>query len=80
VEIVRQLLVDGVDVVPLLRDDAASARRRPELEALVEADCSFVWIAEGQRAIEAVGLDDGRRGWLDWLAPWESYHVRIETW
>ena len=39
---------------------------------------SIVWIAQGQRAIEATGVDEARQGWLDWLEPWETYHVRIE--
>jgi hypothetical protein len=33
VEIVRRLLVGGVDVVPLIRDDATWTRRRAEIEA-----------------------------------------------
>ena len=78
VEIVKKLLVDGVDVVPLARDDAISARRRSELEALYEPDCPVTWFAHGQRVIEATGWDDVRRRWLDWLAPWETYRVRIE--
>ena len=78
VEIVRTLLVDDADVVPLIRDDATRTRRRAEIEALFESDCAVAWIAEGQRVIEATGLDDAYRGWLDWLAPWETYHVQIE--
>jgi ketosteroid isomerase-like protein len=68
----------GADVVPLFRDDAAWTRWRTEIEALFEPDCVVVWIAHGQRAIEATGLDDSRQRWLDWLEPWETYHAQVE--
>ena len=77
-EIVKRLLVDGVDVVALARDDAISTRRRTELEALYEPDSTVIWFAHGQRALEATGWDDARRRWLDWLEPWETYRVDIE--
>ena len=70
--------MDGVDVVPLARDDATWTRRRAEIEAFFAPDCAVAWIAQGQRAIEATGFDEARQGWLDWLEPWETYHVQIE--
>jgi ketosteroid isomerase-like protein len=78
VEIVSRLLVDDADIAPLFRDDATWTRRRAEIDALVEPDCPVTWIAQGQRMIEATGLDDSRQGWLDWLEPWEIYHTQIE--
>jgi ketosteroid isomerase-like protein len=78
VEIVKRLLVDGADVVPLVRDDAAWTRRRGETEELFEPDLSVSWIAHGQRPIEATGIDEARQSWLDWLEPWETYRVQIE--
>jgi hypothetical protein len=57
VEILKRLLVDGADVVPLVRDDAIYAKRREETEALFEPDASVAWIAHGERPIEAMGLD-----------------------
>ena len=78
VEIVSRLLVDGVDVVPLVRDDATWAKRRSETEELFEPDASVAWIAHGQRPIEATGLDDARQSWLDWLEPWETYRAQVE--
>jgi ketosteroid isomerase-like protein len=77
VEVVRRLLADDADVVPLVRDEATYAGIMGELEAFVEADCAFAWIGHGLRGIEATGLEEARRGWLDWLEP-ESYHVQIE--
>jgi ketosteroid isomerase-like protein len=79
VEIVRSLLPpDGADLIPLARDDATYTRRRAEMEARFASDYAVVWIADGQRVIEATGLDDSRQGWLDWLEPWETYHAQIE--
>ena len=69
---------DGADLVPLVRDDATYTTRRAEIEARFASDFAIAWIAEGQVAIEATGLDDSRRGWLDWLEPWETYHAQIE--
>ena len=81
-EVVRrvfvEVLVDGADVAPLFRDDATWTRRRAELEAIFEPDCAVAWIAQGERPIEATGLDDSRQGWLDWLEPWETYHAQVE--
>jgi ketosteroid isomerase-like protein len=78
VELVRQLLVDDIDVAPLIRDDATWTRRRAENEAFFAPDYAVVWIAQGQRAIEATGFDEARQGWLDWLEPWATYHAQIE--
>jgi ketosteroid isomerase-like protein len=81
-EVVRRVFVevpvDGADVAPLVRDDATWTRRRAELEAIFEPDCAVAWIAQGERLIEATGLDDSRQGWLDWLEPWETYHAQVE--
>jgi ketosteroid isomerase-like protein len=80
VEVVRCWLAswDGVDAGAVIRDDATWRRSSAEIEALFESDYAVAWIAHGQRVIEASGLDDSRRGWLDWLEPWETYHVHIE--
>jgi len=79
VELVRRLHPpDGADLVPLIRDDATWTRRRAEIEAHFESDYAAAWIAEGQRVIEATGVDGSRRGWLDWLEPWDSYHFQTE--
>ena len=82
VEIVGRVFQDvdvgGADVAPLFRDDAAWSKRRVELEAVFEADYRVTWFAQGQRTIEATGWDGSRQGWLDWLEPWETYHVQVE--
>lgn len=73
-----EVLVDGADVAPLFRDDATWTKRRAELEAIFEPDCAVAWIAQGERPIEATGLDESRQAWLDWLEPWETYHAKVE--
>ncbi len=78
VEIVRRLLVDDVDVAPLFRDDATWTAMMAEIEALYEPDCAVVWVAQGQPVIEATGFDEARKGWLNWLEPWATYHAQIE--
>lgn len=78
VELVKRLLVDDADLVPLIRDHATYARMRAEVEALFDADCTFGWIAHGERAIEAIGLDASRQAWINWLEPWESYRAQVE--
>jgi ketosteroid isomerase-like protein len=80
VEVVRTWLApwDGVDAAAVFRDDATWTRSRAEFEAFFESDYAIAWIAQGQRVLEASGWDDSRRGWLDWLEPWETYHVHIE--
>jgi ketosteroid isomerase-like protein len=82
VEVVRRVFrdvdVDGADVAPLFREDVIWAKRRAELEAIFEPDYAVTWFAQGQRTIEATGWVGSRRGWLDWLEPWETYRVQVE--
>jgi hypothetical protein len=79
VEVVRGWLSlwEGVDAVAVIRDDAAWTRWKAEIEAFVEPDCAFAWIALGQR-VEATGLDDFRQAWLDFFEPWESVRNELD--
>jgi ketosteroid isomerase-like protein len=74
VDLVRSLLWEGIDAAAFVRDDAAWAARRAEVEALFEPDCAFAWIAHGQLGVEATGLDEARAAWLEFFGPWESVH------
>lgn len=77
VEIVTRMLWDGIDAVPLVRDDAALAAYLAEVAPFLEPDCVFSWMAPGGR-FEARALDDEvRRVWLDFFKPWDS--LRFET-
>ena len=77
VDLVRQALWDGVDVVPLIRDEAASTRFLAEMETIFAGDCAFAWIMLGQR-VEATGLDEARQVWLNFYAPWESLRSEVD--
>jgi ketosteroid isomerase-like protein len=74
VDLVRSLVWEGLDAAAFVRDDAAWAARRAEVEALFEPDCVFAWIAHGQLGLEATGLDEARAVWLEFFEPWESVH------
>ena len=77
VEIVRSALWDGVDGVPLLRDDVARAKWWAELEAIFSPDCAFAWNFQGQRT-EANSPGEALRFWLDFYEPWESLYSEVE--
>ena len=77
VDVVRKLVWDGVDAVPLIRDDTTWTRWRAEIEAIFAPDCAFAWIGLGLRT-EATGLDEARQVWLDWFEPWESMRADVE--
>jgi len=77
VELVRSVVWDGVDAVPLVQDDAAWARWIAGVEKIFEPDCAFAWIAPGQR-VDVTGLDAFRRFLLDWFKPWDSVYADIE--
>jgi ketosteroid isomerase-like protein len=78
VQLVRRLLWDGVDAVPIVRDDAALATWLAEIGPLLAPECVFAWIAPGGR-VEVKALDEEvRRVWLDFFEPWESLRFEIE--
>ena len=77
-EVVRALLWDGVDAIPVIRDDTAWISYKAQVEPFVEAGCAFVWIFGAGQRIEVVGLDESRQVWLDWFEPWESVHNEFE--
>jgi SnoaL-like protein len=77
VELVRQLQPPpNVDLVTLFRSEAGTSRLFETLAPFLQDD----FIAAGSRIqdSEFVGLAGLKRGWADWLEPWESYRVEIE--
>jgi ketosteroid isomerase-like protein len=68
------LVVDGVDYVPLFRDDAAWAALAEAIAPYYHEDveCRMVRF-DGEATYK--GLGSLRAAWLDWLIPWESYRV-----
>jgi ketosteroid isomerase-like protein len=83
VELVRSLQpAPETDLAALFRDDATWEAAREGLGAVFDPDCesAIVMPGSGDAATRRTyrGVDGLRDAWLDWLAPWESYHVRIE--
>jgi ketosteroid isomerase-like protein len=80
VEFVRSLQpAPETDLAATLRDDAAAAVALGALRPFVHEDVEIVGPnIISREEITYVGLDGLRAGWLDWLAPWESYRVEIE--
>jgi ketosteroid isomerase-like protein len=78
-EVVRRLVAlwEGDAQIASLRDDAAWALYKPEIEPLFEPDCTFAWIGGGIGP-EHSGLDGFREGWLDIYAAWESGRNHFE--
>jgi ketosteroid isomerase-like protein len=80
VAIVRRLLgpFEGGDIAPLFRDEALSASMTAASAPFFAPDfeCAFVRDDVGRATYR--GLDGLTEAWLDWLAPWESYHAGVE--
>ena len=80
VELVRGLLgpFEQGDIIPLFRDDVISAARTVAAAPFFTSDfeCVFVRADVGRAAYS--GLDGLRAAWLDWLAPWASYHAGVD--
>jgi ketosteroid isomerase-like protein len=69
----------GVDIVQLVADEGtARAAWEATVAPLVHPDVEVI-VETGVRGRErAVGLDDWRQVWLDWLEPWERYRTETE--
>ena len=79
-EIVRRLLgpFEQGDAVLLFRDDTIHASIRAASEPFFTADFECVFVRADVGRDTYAGLDGLRAAWLDWLAPWESYHPGVE--
>src|SRR6476620_9051922 len=80
VDLVRGLLApfEQGDIAPIFRDDAIHAAMQAALADTLTTDfeCDFVRDDVGRATYS--GMDGLRSAWLDWLAPWESYHAVVE--
>ena len=69
----------GANMAQLFRDDllwaAVSARLAPALAP--EFKTSAHGLPDSQ-VVEGEGVEGLRDGWLQWLAPWESYRAEVE--
>src|SRR5438270_1486173 len=73
VELVKALLPQGTDVIPLFRDEDTWARTREALSPFVTDDFQSVMVFAGQTPRTYAGLEGLRKNWLDWLEPWATY-------
>ena len=79
VEIIRTLIPPAeADIASLLRDDRLFNELRAALEPLADPDVECVAMWQPGPARTYRGPDGLRQLWLDWLEPWQSYHVHVE--
>jgi ketosteroid isomerase-like protein len=79
VALVRSLLPrPDTDMVALFNDDSAAGELMQTWAPSLDPDFVSVKHFPGADADTAQGLHGLRAGWLDWLAPWESYRTEIE--
>lgn len=80
VELVRALLgpFEQGDIIPLWRDDAVFAAMGEAIADLLTPDFECVFVREDIGRSCYHGTEGLRAAWLDWLAPWESYHAGVE--
>ncbi|HEY7152245.1 MAG TPA: nuclear transport factor 2 family protein [Solirubrobacterales bacterium] len=80
VEIVKRAHPDGVDLVQLFA--ATTPASAPGIDLTVyAADCLVEFDSRGPAAVgppSSSGVLGLAEGWLDWLEPWESYHIEVE--
>jgi ketosteroid isomerase-like protein len=79
VELVMALqLGPEVDLARLFRDDDMWAAGTETLAALYHSDAESVFpnLLGGGKTY--IGPDGLRTGWLDWLAPWETYRAEVQ--
>jgi hypothetical protein len=75
-ELARRVLFGGVEVVRRVSDDASWSRYSDDVAPIIEPDCVFAWMRDGQR-VKVTGLDECRQFWRDFFKSWES--VMSET-
>src|SRR5262245_37954833 len=80
VDLVRSLQPPPeADVAAMLRDEATAAGTFEAIAPFFHPDVEV----KGPTAVlpadvRYVGLEGLRAGWLEWLAPWESYRVEVQ--
>lgn len=69
---------DDVDIAALFREDEAWGSLIEVSGPLFHPDFECVMMTGLQGPQRYSGTDGLRAGWLDWLAPWESYRTEIQ--
>ena len=65
------------DLASLIRDEGQFAAIAEGLGDLLHPDVVSVPAWRGGRTAYT-GIDGFREMWIDWLEPWETYHVKVE--
>ncbi len=78
VDLLRALLPDPeTDVALLFRDEDRFASTAEAVAGVFDPAVESVPAWRGAGTTYA-GIDGFREMWLDWLAPWASYHVQVD--
>ena len=78
VELLRALLPDPeTDIADLFRDQERFAAVAEGLVGVLDPEIESVPAWRGGRTVHT-GIDGFREMWIDWLEPWEAYHVQVE--
>jgi ketosteroid isomerase-like protein len=77
VELVKALIPQGTDIVPIFRDEDTWAQTREAVSRLITDDFESVMVFPAQTRTYA-GLEGLRRNWLDWLEPWATYRTNFD--
>jgi ketosteroid isomerase-like protein len=80
VDVVRGLLApfEAGDIIPIFRDEAVAAAMIEATADLFTDDFECVFVRQDLGRSTYRGVEGLRAAWLDWLAPWESYHAEVE--
>jgi hypothetical protein len=81
VELVRSLQPShDADLVALFSDESTATALMEAVSPFFHEDFEIVAPTfVGGEGARFVGLEGLRAGWLDWLAPWESYRSKSRT-
>jgi ketosteroid isomerase-like protein len=80
VELIRSIQPGPkVDLVALFSDEAPTAQLAETLGHLLDPAFECALRFPGATPTLYSGLDGLRACWLDWLAPWTSYRVELES-
>jgi hypothetical protein len=77
VELVKALIPQGTDIIPLFRDESTWARMREAVSPFFTDDFQSVMVFPAQTRTYA-GLEGLRKNWLDWLEPWATYRTGFD--
>ena len=77
VELLRAMIPPPeVDVAALFRDDELFEQLTNAFEAVIDPQVEA--FANWTGGTRYVGVEGFRQLWLDWLEPWESYHIEVD--